>query len=161
MTQWKYEGLEQEDSNYADHEFSDGDPCKKYVVSLDKEINEWYGLIFSSDGPYDPFDNEEQIPPEMVTELTALIPDTITKGARTVMSQQQGWNLFDYDNTGLLHIEKDDTAHILESDTAAVEHVRLLAASGDGNARQAIQLHDLNQPKIDEIRVATAKARGE
>ena len=74
--------------------------------------------------------------------------------------KQQGWDLFDFDCTGLLHIEKDDMENIFESDAAAVEYVRLLATSGDQKARHAIQLHDLNQPKIDEIRLARAKAKG-
>ncbi len=74
---------------------------------------------------------------------------------------QQGWNLFDFDNTGLLHIERDDAAQIFESDADAVEHVRFLAESGDQKARHAIQLHDLNQPKIDGLRrnAVTTKAK--
>ena len=64
----------------------------------------------------------------------------------------QGWRLFDFDNTGLLRIEKDDATQIFESDADAVEHVRRLAAGGDPKALRAIQLHDLNQPEIDAER---------
>jgi hypothetical protein len=62
------------------------------------------------------------------------------------------WRLFDFDNTGLLHIEKDDAAQIFESDADAVQHVRRLAARGNQKARHALQLHELNQPKIDAER---------
>ena len=48
--------------------------------------------------------------------------------------KQQGWDLFDFDCTGLLHIEKDDMENIFESDATAVEYVRLLATSGDQKA---------------------------
>jgi hypothetical protein len=65
---------------------------------------------------------------------------------------QLGWNLFDFDNTGLLHIERDDAAQMFASDVDAVDHVRFLAANGDQKALHAIQLHDLNQPKIDALR---------
>jgi hypothetical protein len=76
-------------------------------------------------------------------------------------AKPQGWNLFDFDNTGLLHIEKDDAAHTFESDADAVEHVHLLAARGDHQALHAIQLHDLNQPKIDALRRKPVTTKGE
>ncbi len=72
--------------------------------------------------------------------------------------EQQGWNLFDFDNSGMLHIEKDDAAPIFQSDADAVAHVRLLAENGDQKARHAIELHDLNQPKIDQLRAARQRA---
>ena len=76
-------------------------------------------------------------------------------------TSQQGWNLFDFDNTELLHIERDDAAQIFASDADAVDHVRFLAASGDQKARHAIQIHDLNQPKIDALRTHPATPKGE
>ena len=81
--------------------------------------------------------------------------------ALTATTKGDGWNLFDFDNTGLLRIERGDAPQIFESDADAVEHVRLLAATGDQKALHAIQVHDLNQPKIDALRRNPVTANGE
>jgi hypothetical protein len=81
--------------------------------------------------------------------------------AAVAKAKGEGWNLFDFDNTGLLRIERDDAAQIFASDIDAIEHVRLLAARGDQKALHAIQLHDLNQPKIDALRRNPVTTKGE
>jgi hypothetical protein len=52
------------------------------------------------------------------TVLAALIHDP-------PYQQQQGWHLVDFDNTGLLHIEKDDAAPVFESDANAVAYAHI------------------------------------
>ena len=101
-------------------------------------------------------DGEEVDGEEFVMEnddAVATVNDLIDQARTlTATTRAEGWNLFDFDDAGLLHIERDDAAQIFASDTDAVEHVRLLAARGDQKALHAIQLHDLNQPKIDALR---------
>jgi hypothetical protein len=80
--------------------------------------------------------------------------------AKPLSQQPHGWNLLDFDNTGLLPIEKDDAMRRFESDIEAVEYVRLLAARGNKRAQQAIQLHDLNQPRIDQLRADRHESGG-
>lgn len=63
----------------------------------------------------------------------------------------EGWRLFDFDGTGLLHIERHDSGCAFQTDADPVAYVRLLAATGDLEAERAIALHDPNQPKIDQL----------
>jgi len=73
-TQWKYQGIISEsDDFYVDHEFDNGDLCKRHVVSEDKESGEWYGTIFLADDAESPFDDEMNMPPELLAELRAMI----------------------------------------------------------------------------------------
>lgn len=79
MASFKYEGIFQENEFYIDHEFSDGDPCKLYRVSLDKEQSRWYGTILTSEDAQSGFEDEADMPDAMLSDLLPLI--TVNKSA--------------------------------------------------------------------------------
>jgi hypothetical protein len=83
MTNYTFDCLYQECAEYRDYHFSDGNPCKSYVVSKDKENGTWYGLIRTSDDEEAPFDDEQPMPEELVNQLRALIPQTTKKESHT------------------------------------------------------------------------------
>lgn len=62
--------------------------------------------------------------------------------------QPQGWDLFDYDNRGMLQIQKDDEMEIFATDSDAIEFVKGRAAEGDETAKLALSLHNFFDPII-------------
>ncbi len=65
-----------------------------------------------------------------------------------------GWELFDWNGTGLNHIERDDEEGIFDTDEEAVAFVRLCAGLGDRRASDALVIHEENEPKISTARAA-------
>jgi hypothetical protein len=62
--------------------------------------------------------------------------------ADSATATAEGWDLFDYDGTGLRQIQRDDGADLFESDDAAISHVISRAGVSDlhyrgmGHARE-------------------------
>ena len=56
-------------------------------------------------------------------------------------AQRQGWDVFDYDGTGLLEINKLDESDRFDDDDAALRHVIEQASRGSIIARIALRDH--------------------
>jgi len=64
---------------------------------------------------------------------------------------RHGWDLFRFDGTLLLRIEKVDDAGVFSTDDDAIAHARHLAAKGNAFAKNAVQIHDRDSPKIESL----------
>lgn len=63
-----------DDEHYTDYEFTNGDPCKLFILTYVKENNHWYGVIMASETPEGEFSQESHMSVEMVETLRRLIP---------------------------------------------------------------------------------------
>lgn len=64
----------------------------------------------------------------------------------------EGWDLFDYNGSGLMEIERDDEANIFADDASAVAYVETRAAEGSQRHIDALAQHRADEAKIDELR---------
>jgi hypothetical protein len=72
-------------------------------------------------------------------------------------ARPRGWDLFNWDNTGLLEIQRLDEANKFACDEDAVMRVKLEAENGSEIASLALELDAYFQPLIDEVRAANRK----
>lgn len=72
---WKFEGSRLDDEHYTDYEFTNGEPCKLFVLTRVKDNSHWYGSIMTSATPDGEFDQEIPMPREMVDTLFGAVCD--------------------------------------------------------------------------------------
>ncbi len=70
---WKFEGLT-DNGGYLDYDFSDGNLRRRYIVTFDTDDLAWWGVIQTSETDDGSFDGDEEMSPEILAELRALIP---------------------------------------------------------------------------------------
>jgi hypothetical protein len=68
--------------------------------------------------------------------------------AHSAEAEKQGWNLFDYDNRGLLQIQRSDEAEIFNTDQEAVDFITAEAGNGNETAKLALELDAFFEPII-------------
>lgn len=77
--------------------------------------------------------------------MIPLTPADITQAKRWTTEHSkravsQGWNMFDYDQTGALQIQRLDEADVFTSDDEALSYAKGRAERGDETAKLALEL---------------------
>jgi hypothetical protein len=68
--------------------------------------------------------------------------------ADSAKAEVQGWNLFDYDNRGLLQIQRVDEAEAFNTDQEALDFIKDRASQDDETAKLALELDAFFEPII-------------
>jgi len=73
-------------------------------------------------------------------------------GEHSRQAVSQGWDMFDYDCSGMLQLQRSDEEGVFASDDEAIAFVKVLAERGDETAKLAIELDAFFEPLIYQER---------